>query len=390
MRLTHMCLRNLTRRKLRTTLCISGVALATMFIVAVGATTTRYVAVIKEMNTFFQGKILVVAQNTIVIQILPIGSSLQENLVNEVKKVNGTKTAVPMLFIVDPDLQGVIRPIPMNLTIGIPLGNWSILVGKTPLREGGWWPTTNHNEIVVGNSIADQYSFKAGTKVNIKGHNLTVAGVMNTPYAILSRSILMPLNLTQEIYHRGSPFVSMIVVEPEKGISEKELAERIENKVEGVNALTENERSDIIAPILNDVESWNVIVQGVLFFLSMMLILLVSLMNVSERRRDFATLDALGAPKNFVLRMILMETALIGLFGSLFGLMFGTLAALFIASFYTNIPMSLFLPAVFDIISPPFIIKILVSTLALSCIAGVLPAVTASKTRIVEVLRAEY
>lgn len=70
--------------------------------------------------------------------------------------------------------------------------------------------------------------------------------------------------------------------------------------------------------------------------------------------------------------------------------MFGTLAALFIASFYTNIPMSLFLPAVFDIISPPFIIKILVSTLALSCIAGVLPAVTASKTRIVEVLRAEY
>lgn len=390
MRLTHMCLRNLARRKLRTTLCISGVALATMFIVAVGATTTRYVTVIKEMNTFFQGKILVVAQNTIVIQILPIGSSLQENIVNEVKHVDGTKTAVPILFIVDPDLQGVIRPIPMNLTIGIPLGNWSVLVGNTPLREGGWWPTTNYNEIVVGNSIADQYSFKAGTKVNIKGHNLTVAGVMRTPYAILSRSILMPLSLAQEIYHRGSPFVSMIVVEPKKEIIEKELAEKIEKEIEGVNALTENERSDIITPILNDVESWNVIMQGALFFLSMVLILLVSLMNVSERRKDFATLDALGAPRNFVLRMILIETALIGFFGSLLGLLLGALAALSIASFYTNIPVTMFFPVFFDIISPFFIARIVASTVVLSCIAGVLPAFTASKTRIVEVLRAEY
>jgi ABC-type lipoprotein release transport system permease subunit len=362
-----------------------------MFIVAVGATTTRYVVVIKEMNTFFQGKILVVAQGTIVIQILPIGSgNLQESLVNEVKHVNGTKNAVPMLFIVDPDLQGVIRPVPMNLTIGIPLGNWSILVGKTSLREGGWWPNTNYNEIIVGNSIADQYSLTAGTKINIKGYNLTVAGVMKTSYAILSRSILMPLNLTQKIYYNGFPYINMIVVEPETGISERQLAEAIEKEIEGVNALTENERSDIITPILKDVESWNIIVQGVLFFLSMTLILLVSLMNVSERRRDFATLDAIGAPKNFVIRMILMETGLIGLFGALFGLLLGTLAALFIASFYTNIPMAMFFPVVFDVVSPSFMFKTLVSTVALSCVAGLAPAVTASRTRLVEVLRAEY
>jgi len=51
-----------------------------MFIVVIGATTMRYVTVIKEMNLFFSEDIVVVARGVPVIYAFPIGGSLQENV----------------------------------------------------------------------------------------------------------------------------------------------------------------------------------------------------------------------------------------------------------------------------------------------------------------------
>ncbi|MCK4669554.1 hypothetical protein KAT21_05495, partial [Candidatus Bathyarchaeota archaeon] len=65
------CFKNLFRRKVRTTLCILGVALATTFVIAVGSTTMRYTTVIKEMNVLFSGQVMVVSKDAIVIQAIP-------------------------------------------------------------------------------------------------------------------------------------------------------------------------------------------------------------------------------------------------------------------------------------------------------------------------------
>ena len=93
-----MCLRNLLRRRFRTSLCIFGVCLATIFIVAIGATTTNYTAVIREMNIFFRGDVVVVAEGAMVVQAFPvIGGKIPESVVEKVQQVNGVKTAVPML-----------------------------------------------------------------------------------------------------------------------------------------------------------------------------------------------------------------------------------------------------------------------------------------------------
>ena len=81
-----MCLRSLFRRRIRTFLCVLGIALGVMPIIAVGATTTRYFSVIKEMNLLYSGDVVVVAKGSIFIQAVPIGGSLQENIVDEVKQ----------------------------------------------------------------------------------------------------------------------------------------------------------------------------------------------------------------------------------------------------------------------------------------------------------------
>jgi len=390
MRLTLMCLRNLFRRRLRTLFCLVGISLATMSLVAIGATTTRYVAIIKEMNLFFSNDIVVVAKGVLVVQAFPIGGSIQESTVDRVKAVEGAKTAFPLLFILDFGIEGAIQPVPLKFVIGMP-GNWSILVGSAPLLPKGWWPSANstNGEAVIGSSFAKDHGLVVGSQINVENHFLNVTGILKTQSVLLSRAIIMPLQLAQDVYGYNM-LINMIVVKPQEGVAVEELARRIETDIASVSALTSDERNGIIAPFLQDVESLVLAITVTLFLVNATIVTIVSMINISERRRDFATLYALGAPKGFVIRMVVTETGLIGLLGSVAGIIMGANAAVLIASYYSNLPVSIVFPDLFIIVPPLFMVEVMMLTVIISCVAGFILAMFATRTDVGSVLRSEY
>lgn len=390
MRLTLMCIRNLFCRRLRTLLCIVGISLATMSLVAISATTTSYVAAIKEMNLFFSNDIVVVAKGVLVIQAFPIGGAIQESTVDRVKTVEGVKTAIPLLFILDFGIEGAIQPVPLKVTIGMP-ENWSILVGSAPLLPKGRWPSNNstNKEVVIGFSFAKEHGLVVGSQINVKNHVLNVTGILGTQSALLSGAIIMPLQLAQDVYGYNM-MVNMIVVKPQEGVTGEELARRIETDIASVSALTSDERNEIIAPFLQNAENWVLAITVTLFLVSATIVTTVSIMNISERRRDFTTLDALGAPKDFIIRMVVAETGLIGLLGSIAGIIMGASAAVLIASFYSRLPVSMVFPDLFFIVPPLFMVEVIALTAVVSCVAGFILAMLAVRTRVVSVLRSEY
>jgi putative ABC transport system permease protein len=374
---------------MRTLLCILGVALATTFVIAVGATTMRYTTVIKEMNVLFSGQVMVVSEDTIVIQAIPITRGfLQPGLVETINEIDKVEKAVPVLFITSITLEGIINPVPPNFTFGIPLEDWQMLLGPTPL-EKGYFPTNeSSNEAVVGPSLAEQYNFTVGSKMEINGYKLNVTGILDTGLAILTRSIIIPLTLAQTIYYPGR--INIIAVKPVQGCSQKDLADEIERQVESVNALTEDERNDMIQPVLAQVEMWNMGIQTVVFLMSLILVMTVTLMSVSERRRDFATLDAMGAPLSYVFRVVVFEAMLMGVLGGILGIALGSFSAIVLASLYTNIPLQQFFPSLFDVVPPVYMLEIFAAIVFVCCFGGILPALDAIRMRIAEVLRAEY
>lgn len=393
MRLVTFCFRNLLRRKVRTSLSIIGVALATAFVIAVGATTMRYTTVIKEMNVLFSDQIMVTSSNAVVIQAIPIGGSMlpQEYTLGKIRNVTGVDKAVPVLFVTPMSLTGIIQTVPVNFTMGVPGDEWRTVVGPTPLRGGvGHFPTNESgNEVVVGASLADQYDWTVGGTLSLNNHSLTVAGILETRLALLNRCILMPLRLAQKVYnYPGS--VNIIAVKPAEGVSQKNLTQAIEAKVDYAQALTENERNDMVQPVLAQVETWNVGLQTVVLAMSMIQVMAVSAMSVSERRRDFATLDAIGAPLNYMFRIVILESALTGMLGGLLGIFLGSLASLVMASLYTSIPLTLFFPSILEIVPPFYMAGAFTAIVLVCCLGGVLPALNATRMRIAEILRAEY
>ena len=392
MKLLTLCIRNLFRRKMRTSLCIAGVALAATFVVAVGATTARYVTVIREMNVLFSGQIMVVSKSAVVIQAIPITrGSFQKRLAEEIKtEIEGVEKAVPVLFITSINLDQL-QLIPPNFTLGIPVEEWRFMLGPTPLKNGvGHFPTNeSSSEVVVGPSLADQYGWAVGDNVTVNGYNVTVAGILDTKLAILSRCIVMPLKLAQTIYAYPNS-VNMITVKPVQGYPIANLTEAIEKEYSYLKALTEEERNDIIQPVLDQVGLWSFGIQTVVFAISLILVMTVTLMSVSERRRDFATLDAMGAPISYVFRIVLVETALIGAIAGVLGIALGSIASLILASLYTNIPLALFFPSIFEIVPPLYMLEMFTAIVAVCCVGGIIPAINATRMRIAEVLRAEY
>lgn len=360
---------------------------------AIGATTTNYTNVIREMNIFFSEEIVVVAEGSMVVQAFPVvGGNIPESTVAEVSKVEGVKTAVPMLVRFGYQVKDVIQLIPTNVSFGVPLGNWSVLVDHTPLKPDGEWPTAGsiNNEVVVGPSLAIQLDLTTGSEIEVEKTNFTVSGILDTRSALLSRCIILPLQIAQELFYGHTMWVNMVVIEPEDLEAQDLVANKIEAEIPGLKALATHERNEIVEPLLSDIETWNQGLSSALYLLSMILVMMVAMINISERRRDFATLDAIGAPKASILRIVVTETSLIGLLGGLVGIWLGSMTAILIASIYTSIPLSLFFVDLLAFIPPLFMTRILVSTVAVSSLAGVIAAVAALKINIAETLRSDY
>jgi putative ABC transport system permease protein len=387
------CFRNLFRRKVRTALCIIGVALATTFVIAVGATTIRYVTVIKEMDVLFNGQVMVASRDAIVIQAIPIGGSMlpQNFTLQRIREVESAGNATPILFVTPTSLGGIVQPVPINFTMGIPVEDWKTILGPTPLKgDGARFPTNeSSSEVVVGASLADQYGWTVGGDIVLSSWRLRITGILDTKMALLNRCILMPLKLAQKV-HKYPDSVNIIAVKPVEGYSQKNLTEAIVRRVSYVQALTEDERNDMVQPVLGQVETWNVGMQTVILAMSLILVMTVTVMSVSERRRDFATLDAIGAPLSYLFRIVVLEASLIGVLGGLLGIGFGSVASLVLASLYTNIPLAQFFPSVFEIVPPIYMLETFAAVILVCCVGGLVPALNATRMRIAEVLRAEY
>ncbi len=352
----------------------------------------RYTTVVKEMSVLFSGQVMVVSEGAIVIQAIPIGGGMlpQSHTENMIGTLTSVESTVAVLVVTPIGIGEIIQPVPVNFSIGIPIQDWRQILGSTPLRRGGHFPANESGiEVVAGASLADQYNWLPGAEITVNGYTLKVVGILDTKLAILNRCIVMPLKLAQRIYNYPNS-VNVLAVKPVLGYPQEELVDDIEEHIDFVDALTEDERNDMIQPVLAQVETWNLGIQTVIFIMSLILVMTVTIMSVSERRRDFATLDAIGAPIGYVFRIVILETILIGFLGGALGIILGSFGALVLASLYTNISLGQFFPSILEIVPPLYVLDIFLSVVTVCCLGGIIPALSAIRMRIAEALRAEY
>jgi putative ABC transport system permease protein len=227
---------------------------------------------------------------------------------------------------------------------------------------------------VLGQTAAEILKKKVGDPIQIETKELKVVGIVKGGALVEDGSVILSLSLLQGII--GSPNqINAIDLRATPGTSAQQLAdlaEQIQQLVPEVRAVTVSEHlSHAEGFRLVKAMSWGTsllaILVGVLGVMNTML------MTVFERTHEICVLLAVGWTRSRIMRMILYESALLGLFGGVVGVAIGAMGVQVLSK----------APAIRGLLQPDLSIALLglsvVIAVGVGIISGLYPAWRSSR-----------
>src|SRR3989475_1484301 len=392
-------IRNLTRRKLRNTLTISGIVIGVLALVTMGAMAEKFNALIDGGVTYFGSNIQVTAAGA---SAFGGGSVLQLSTVNQIEQVNGVAAAFP-------EIQVEAKPgavttvsfgLPDYITAYDPRANDYSSV-KTTLVQGR--DVTGPGEVVLGSDFAHEFGKNAGSTIDLPirpsdakadfvNHTFTVVGVLAKTQTgpdtgafinLTDAQMLLKDSLPTAIRDRidTSTLVTGMTVYGKPGVNLDNLSDSINNQVSGVKA---TKPSTIVNSFKSGGALFTAITTGaalLALIVGGLSVINTMLMAVTERVREIGLKKAVGAHTRHILREYLMEATLIGLIGGVIGYALGVGLANLLDAAGRSSNLDLFL------ITPTLTILALGFAVVLGAVAGVIPAFRAARLDPVTALR---
>ena len=245
--------------------------------------------------------------------------------------------------------------------------NLQLLSGRMP-------QSATEEAVVLGQTAADVLKKKVGDPIQIETKQLKVVGIVKGGAIVEDGSVILSLPLLQEILASPNQ-INAIDVRVAPSTTEeqiKELSKQIEQQVPQVRAVTLNEHLAHNEGFrLVRAMSWGTsllaILVGVLGVMNTML------MTVFERTHEICVLLAVGWKRGRIIRMVLYESALLGLFGGIVGVLLGAIGVRILGA----------TPAIKGLLEPdlglPLLCLSVIIALAVGVISGLYPAWRSSR-----------
>lgn len=204
--------------------------------------------------------------------------------------------------------------------------------------EGKYIEDADRRRVVVGTKLAERLKLKVGKKLVLSCNNaqgdlveelVRVQGIFETGADEIDGYLIQtPLAFAQGLFGLRPGEVTQL------GVLVADSSER-DDLLQEARALLADEAVAVLPweAVLPELAAYirldggsNLVMQGILIFLSLFTIFNTILMSVVERTHEFAVLLALGTPVWRVRAQIVLESALLGLVGVTLGLLLGGLA----------------------------------------------------------------
>ncbi|MEO8025533.1 MAG: FtsX-like permease family protein [Bryobacteraceae bacterium] len=200
---------------------------------------------------------------------------------------------------------------------GIHLDEFSQLSGGFKYLAGG--PFAGPDDMLVDSVYARSHKTKIGDKIDLKGREWRVSGIVES--GKLAR-MFVPIETLQDISANTNK-ITAVYVKLDNPANEAEtmriLREKLSNyqiySMEQMASLFSADNGPLLAQFIRVVEGLGVFIGFLVVFLSMYTAVL-------ERTREIGVLKALGASPGYILNILLRETAVLSLVGSVLGIIF--------------------------------------------------------------------
>jgi len=216
--------------------------------------------------------------------------------------------------------------------------------------------------VVLGQTAAEVLKKKIGDPLQLESKELTVVGIVDGGALVENGSVVLSLPLFQEITGNEGK-INILDVRAAGDLNEtqmKQLCDQINRVVPEARAVPASEHiSNSEASRFIRAMSWGTSLLAVL--VGVFGVMNTMLMTVFERRQEMCILLAIGWKRGRITRMILWESALLGLMGGTVGVLLGVVGAKMLEK----------LPAVHGLLEPDLSMPLLLISVAISVVVGV-------------------
>jgi putative ABC transport system permease protein len=310
-----MAFRNIWQRKTRSALTILGVGLAVVLYVYLSTIMSFYDRDLDRTIAAFAGKVIVQARTDEPPRFPPTGSLVSMSDVDAVLSLPEVDRARSSAILIEPLVANPAPNMPPSvMAVGITPGHEFAFRGNA--KTDGAERVVNPNDIILGASAATRYGVVTGDTLTIKGRELRVVGVIGDDTEMVNNAVLMPLETAWDLFAR-SEVASAVVLTAASADQAQMLAARVEESSRGLTASTSVEMARAANKLLGPQRAFFASVRGTIIAVGIVVVMVVMVMAVGERRREIGTLKALGASRRQVLVLVLSESVALSLIGAL-------------------------------------------------------------------------
>jgi putative ABC transport system permease protein len=395
---------NLTRRKLRSFLTISGIVIGIVALTTMGAMANNFNALL-DGGVNYYGDHVTVNDSSAGSSLLSSGV-LPTSKIGEIESVNGVTAAFPEITILAQP--GKVQVVSLGLPDFIANSNpQESAYTSVPSRiaSGRNLTSSSSGEVVLGSSIASEFGKKVGDRIDLPvrpsdatsdfvNHTYSVVGILASTKTMPDTGAFVSLTDAQTLLKDSLPaslrdsvdatqVANSISVYGSPGTDLDQLAIRINNQVVGVKAV---KPSDQVAAFKSGGAIFTAITTGaalLALIIGGLSVLNTMIMAVSERVREIGLKKAIGASTFVVMREVVIESTFIGFLGGAIGFGLGAGIALLLNTITPASQPVLFL------VTPGLAVLSLGFATALGALAGIAPAFRAARLDPVTALRAQ-
>ena len=392
--------RNLWRRKFRTFLTIVGIAIGIFAFTVMGSMALKFNKMIAGGKQYITGQISITPKGS---TYGVGGGTLPLNTLNEIAAIDGVDKvgSLVQLNVKDPDPDEISMSMGQPATIyGMDYNsefknrNWETMDVKEGRMVG---KGDAEDKITVGVTIATDQKLKVGDNYNIRGQDFEVVGILDKTMTGPDSYVFMSITPARKMLIESNPFMkslyeqgrlsledvnSMAGVSWKDGANSEEVSKAIKDKVgDKVIVMSPDKMGEQID---NASVTFNAIIFGsaiLALIVGLFSIVNTMIMSISERTKEIGIKKAIGASPRSIVWEYTFEAGVIGLVGGLVGLGFGYLMIAIVNAQLASKGAEIFL------VDINFFIEVVLFAFIIGMVAGIVPAIRASKMKVVDAIR---